>query len=105
MTDLPAIIRSCGCRVTDGTIRVAEAAYAAGRADAEPKRRKAGWPAYGSTEAEREVIRRVVEAREAGQSLRAIAAMLDAEGIRSASGRPWTAQAVSNLVRRSQAET
>lgn len=100
MTDLRALIRDHGLRPVGDVLRLARAAYAAGAADAKPKRRRAGWPGYGSTEAEREVIRRVVEARESGQSLRAIAAMLDAEGVPSASGKPWTAQAISNIARR-----
>lgn len=100
MTDLRALIRDHGARPLAAALRLAEAAYAAGVADATPKPGKPGRPLYGSTPAERKVIQRIGKARKAGKSLRSIAAELDAEGIRPPGGGLWSPQAISNLARR-----
>ena len=100
MTDLRAMIRDRGYRITTGLLRLVEAAYAAGFADATPRPGKPGRPLYGSTPAERKVIARIGKARKAGNSLRAIAAELDAEGIRPPGGGWWSPQAITNLARR-----
>jgi len=55
-------------------------------------------------EAAQKTIDRIIRLREAGNSYRAIAAVLDAEGRRTARGARWTHKQVAAIIRRHEAE-
>jgi hypothetical protein len=63
-----------------------------------------GRPRYGSKPGQPKGVHRIQQLHEKGKSLRVIARALDDEGIRPALGLKWTAQSVSNVLKRSVEE-
>lgn len=67
-------------------------------------RKPTGRPSYGSKPGQPKGVLRIRQLHEMGKSLRDIARTLDEEGIRPALGLKWTAQSVSNVLRRLEEE-
>jgi hypothetical protein len=63
--------------------------------DREPDPRK-----YGSTPAEASCVARILELRASGMGQLAIARALDAEGLRSRTGQPWSSSVIGTILRR-----